>query len=484
MPPYLVRSIPADQTPLTGSEIIMQFSERLDPLSVAGAIRAFPPSNKFKTRVKSNQIIIQFIQKPDSMIYINLSEKIADLRHNTLINAIMLAYGDSSQIPHSKIHGFLTPLCKLSDNTPLKVALLKPVTSGKQIKDSMVWINRWNLSTNSFIFNYLTVNQSYTLITFIDTNSNNLPDPDEDYSIYPKSIQPDQAPIQITMISRSKPAQLQRLIQESPQILQLSFSHAISQLNTGSFSHVIDQNRAFVFLDNLSNPADTIPLKFSGLDHYQTSFTIDTTYIKSPDTTFAHPRLINPLPPSIYTGDTLHFVFNYNVSEHSQDLVTFEVDHDTIRPEINLKNPFYIQCPINLETNKFSVILRLSLLDTVVQDIRQEITLIAAKSLCLLSGNVNRVTPEDMALGLISLADYTPIYYPGQWIKSAFRWPAIPPGHYLIFTFLDHNQNRIFNCGSLTQDSIEVGEPYWLYPDTLNLRSYWEIEGIQLQLPE
>ncbi|MBP7459761.1 MAG: hypothetical protein KBA26_00575 [Candidatus Delongbacteria bacterium] len=484
-PPTLLSSIPNEQTPLHQTELILEFSERLDPISVAGSIRIFPPGNPFKTRIKANRIHIDFTQKPDYAFYINLSDKISDLHSNRLPNPIMLAYGDSSLIPDGTIQGTLFPVMRITDPDQIKLALLKSVVSGEQIKDSVIWIHRWNKADPRFLFRFLDPDQFYDLIAFQDNNSNNLPDPDENLSVFHHSLQPSPIPISVSLFQPRDSISLQQITPKSDSILQFSFTQPIHQLTPPIPRMVLLDNRIYWFLDSLNPRLDSLSIRLEGVSDRHQPFRIDTLFQPSPGDTVSIPRqLLHPIPDRLANGDTLNLLFNFPVIAHRQDLVTMIIEQDTLEPELIMIEPHYLQCPIRTDAKSIKLIVHLSRIDTVLNDSHHQISIIDPQSLSTLSGHLITPPPPDLKLCLISLPDHTPLFYKGDFINSEFTWHGIPPGQYLLMTFVDHNRNRRIDYGAITRDSLIRGEPYHIQSDTLLLRAYWENEGIRITPPE
>jgi hypothetical protein len=61
-----------------------------------------------------------------------------------------------------------------------------------------------------------------------------------------------------------------------------------------------------------------------------------------------------------------------------------------------------------------------------------------------------------------------------------FEFTRIEPGKYLLWSFLDKNNDGEFSFGY--PYPFEYSEQFYFYPDTLNLRPRWEITDLQFQL--
>ena len=59
-------------------------------------------------------------------------------------------------------------------------------------------------------------------------------------------------------------------------------------------------------------------------------------------------------------------------------------------------------------------------------------------------------------------------------INGEFRIVDAVEGKYQLIAFQDRNNNQILDTGSFKKDLLS--EKFSVYPDTLNLRSNWEIE--------
>ena len=62
--------------------------------------------------------------------------------------------------------------------------------------------------------------------------------------------------------------------------------------------------------------------------------------------------------------------------------------------------------------------------------------------------------------------------------NDAFRFDSIPSGKGLLSSFIDYNHNGVFDPGRLIP--FTAPEPYVSFPDTIEARARWDVEGISL----
>lgn len=57
-----------------------------------------------------------------------------------------------------------------------------------------------------------------------------------------------------------------------------------------------------------------------------------------------------------------------------------------------------------------------------------------------------------------------------------FEFTLLPAGRYRLFSFIDLDDNGRYNKGNYSP--FELSEPFFVYPDVLNVRARWEIENV------
>ena len=70
------------------------------------------------------------------------------------------------------------------------------------------------------------------------------------------------------------------------------------------------------------------------------------------------------------------------------------------------------------------------------------------------------------------------IYFTSLKSDNTFQFERVLPGNYLIWCYIDSDQNGEFNYGSV--EPFESSERFFSYPDTLNLRARWPVGDVTI----
>lgn len=63
--------------------------------------------------------------------------------------------------------------------------------------------------------------------------------------------------------------------------------------------------------------------------------------------------------------------------------------------------------------------------------------------------------------------------------ENKFNFQKVIPGKYLIWSFIDKNNDGVYSYGKVKP--FEFAEEFKFYPDTLNLRARWPVEGVNIR---
>ena len=75
--------------------------------------------------------------------------------------------------------------------------------------------------------------------------------------------------------------------------------------------------------------------------------------------------------------------------------------------------------------------------------------------------------------------DNPDLKYEQKLISEKFEFTRVEPGKYLLWCFLDENNDGKYDYG--WPDPIKYSERFSFYPDTLNLRPRWEVTDLKFK---
>jgi len=93
-----------------------------------------------------------------------------------------------------------------------------------------------------------------------------------------------------------------------------------------------------------------------------------------------------------------------------------------------------------------------------------------------LSGKVININYSKSPILVLENTEVPKFIYEEKLSSENFEFSRIEPGKYLLWCFLDENNNGNYNYG--WPSPIEYSEEFSFYPDTLNLRPRWEVSDL------
>ncbi len=96
-----------------------------------------------------------------------------------------------------------------------------------------------------------------------------------------------------------------------------------------------------------------------------------------------------------------------------------------------------------------------------------------------LSGKVLNLDYSRNPVLILENGETPNLKYDQELITENFEFSRIEPGKYVLWCFLDENNDGEFNFGSI--EPINFSETFSVYPDTINLRPRWEITDLNFK---
>jgi len=93
-----------------------------------------------------------------------------------------------------------------------------------------------------------------------------------------------------------------------------------------------------------------------------------------------------------------------------------------------------------------------------------------------LSGKVININYSKSPILVLENTEVPEFIYDKKLTSENFEFNRIEPGKYLLWCFLDENNDEKYNYG--WPSPIEYSEEFSFYPDTLNLRPRWEVSDL------
>ncbi len=479
-PPELLGASPAVRSTVDAHEIVLAFSEPIDPLSVAGSISLYPPI-AFRQKVKGNRVMVTL---PDTLelpkvIVLELADKIADLHRNQLASPIVLPFGDSALIPLGSLQGEISALYPTTARP--KVALITPPWDSLHLLRKHLYRVTQVDKEGNFKFEYLPEDSSWFLIAFFDDNQDNLPGREENYVVAPKKVSSGTPIEELALIPHPSHIDYPTFTFHPPQLLRCQFKSMPDSLPFVSIPAKMDHHSIYLVVDS---SADTIRLKmrliFKGYP-----WEIDTLIQIERQEEYVPPplRAIADAESLEKRDSSVSIFFNrpvgYQWWEKIASLITKPGDSLALKADSLL--PLGVALSFPQQDSSFQLSFQWSFLDTLWQDQTLHFDIKEESGNASLAGRVDgKMGPKGLMLYHIVEKSLTVFPLP---VDSTFAWNSISPGRYRLIAWHDTHRNQCWDPGWLRSDSLIHAEPLKIFPDTLILRPYWEIEDFIWSIP-
>ena len=453
---------------LEDEDIVLNFNEMVDPTSVKSAI-SIENQNDFRIKVRRNRVFISPVNKwkQNQLLSIDISRKIRDFQGNMMNKGLQIIYSTGDKIPKGSIKGYID---NFDFNSFTSVSLFSYFS-----KDSLTYIKTVEAdSTGQFSFLYLTPKR-YTI--FASEGKSQIPEKSIHTHRYGMSDQ------EFISLRENQTSNI-KIYMDEP----LEFKKNIGL-------EIVNRDFGYLKFDD----GTTSKIKFK--DKLQCTMTDDTISI--------HPSLFNRLID--YDSPTINYLFNPPIDtispiinskfikdnslkiEFSEEVVLqpeFELFTQIDSIDLNVEYTFENQTLITMVdslnkviflgkniSDKYGNLMEDSLVTIQISPLK--INLISEIVGGEISGKIVNYTSKDI------LVNATEIHSNESTIIQAnpiFEFNNLPPGKYQISAYEKANsilENAYFS--GIWSPYIPAVS-YTIYPDTIDVRARWKVEGIQINM--
>lgn len=522
-PPYIIGSSPTDgatDIPFN-NQIIISLSERVvKPDKQTKAVFITPrPKIAPEIKWKANQIIITLFDsiRTDQTYIVSLSAAIRDLRNNPIDSAGLIAFSTGPKINTGQLRGVIYDNDKPAGN--LLVGLYEPASfKNDQLIDSTYpeYIAQTNNNGN-FQFKYLP-DRKFRLIAFEDKNRNELYDMGEErFAVSDRPIiindealflddlrcyltTQDTLPPKIVSagmtadrlirltLNRAVPT---ALIKNKPGLLKLtsktdSTTYASNQFAQASEAETATMHFYFPQLPidsyTVALNLDSLPITFDRIVYKEGEDKKDPEIVAvTPD---SKPVFESDFDLSVTFSEPLDTtkMTDQSIVIMSRDSVALDYDKRFVTP-FDLKiDPHSIE-PGMLYTLRLTEFELVDLSCNAVGDSLSQFyfSVLNRDSLGSISGALNNLfmDKKELPYRLDFMKVENQKVYSYYYNDTSFS-AALPPGKYLISGFIDENDNREFDKGSLVP--YRLAETFINHPDTIAVRARFETGDVALSV--
>ena len=455
-PPNKTLGIASDQ------KITLNFTELLDPVSISASITL---AEEYKVKVRGRRIMI-FPDKTwpkNQMLYINLSRKIRDYQKNIMAEPIQLVYSTGKDIPDGHISGNIEGY---SSEKLIEVGLYT-----WPIHDSSMVIQKVEADENGFFkFGFIDYGK-YTLVAIEAVLT------DFDAQIRRKNY----AMITSEYIPLSQADAVQHvnmLLSKPLERLQIISVEMENQYSTKLMMN--DQSEEIFIIDTLYAPGDSIKInmiKFNRLETYPL-----------PEYAFILPEITDTTSP-IYESlefipEAIRLTFSEPVNLTPEAVVT-EHDFLDISLYFKMENSFTIILPTLSDTIK-----HIKLLGDHIQDRNGNMMTDSIKQISIIRPEEEEnIIAGGNILGTLQYAGKESIMveahdiennevYTARVKKQEFKLENLQAGMYKLWAFESLHTTEPSTYFSGTWIPYNRAAHFALYPDTVDVRAHWDVEGI------
>ena len=468
-------------------KIEILFNELIDPLSVPAAIKINPSIDyKVKTRGKKIIIILKESILIDKNIYrINISKTIRDYRGNGMKSPLNIVYSTKNYIPQKYISGSFFNI----DNKAFYTAGLYhfPISDSSKPK-LIVEVN----DDGKFLFNYL--ESGLYSIVGMEGKLTNFKEQIRYQNYGMLSSQyldlTDNEFLDNEVIYIDKPIENQKI--KSIDFFNMQYGKL--KFDNGDF-----ENYIIPWKDKINKlpykVGDTISINIERSNHLETYYTPDYKFILPEINDTISPKILstelNEMGLDIYFSEPIQKWKNILESE-SMAVSNYKIWGITQNDTLNLE--YYFLDPMSLRISMLDSLTQVQIFNYNIKDIYENELL---DSLVIVPINYTNdiINEEDLGsiMGEITYSGNEKIVLNIENIKSKlnyyttmennqYQFNNLPSGQYILWAYESLNSidsNRYF---SGTWDPYKRSAKFSVYPDTIEVRARWIIEGLSMEI--
>ncbi|MBT4784608.1 MAG: Ig-like domain-containing protein [Candidatus Marinimicrobia bacterium] len=510
-PPQLISSNPESGTlQFKGGKVTLSFSEYIDEKSVPNSIKISPRLEELPTiTYEDDKLIIHF---PDTLLsdqtyVVTINRNLTDERKVAIDQSFQVAFTTGDIIDEGIISG------RVYGDEEYAVHLWK-VTS--ELSDSIFFTDPLYVTEadkeGNFEFKYLAAG-NYVILGVDRSASGNKLIPDRmAYGVSSKKVYKLEEKSQINHIPLRVKKQIPLIklthgewvgqkwgwIYFNQEIDSLNIDNIIltdesnKQFSPSIFRDIQDKTRALLILDDTLAKGKVeldIFSKIESLDRKKINFRVsgkrDTTNIKR-----IKPEGAKTIRVEKGGGPSIPIVFSKPIIQIEDSVIIMITDSDTLIEKANLINPIQINYTpsigwvektdynITIISEKLRPIEGKLLLDSTIT-----IPIKSEKKLGYggISGFINKNHNKTL-LKLTSLNDTSKFFYSPIDTNLKFIFKSIPEGAYSLSLIIDEDNNGSYTFGAVIP--FQPSEWFYIYPDTFNIRSNWDIDVGTIKIEE
>jgi hypothetical protein len=466
--PILISVQPPNETLeiLPDQKIILLFNELLDPVSIPAAITL---AEDYKVKVKSRRIIIipDNTWPENKMLNIKFSRKIRDYQNNIMAEPIQLAYSTGAHIPNGNISG------TIAGHFPGKLIEVGLYTW--PVHDSSIAIQKIEADENGlFKFDFIDYGK-YTLVA-IETVLFD----------FGKQIQrKNYAMISsdyISLTPEDRAQHVNMLLSNPLERLKITSVEMEGQYRTSLIMN--DQSEETFIIDTLNAPGDSVIInmvKYNRLETYAL-----------PEYAFILPEITDTTGPNYesyeFSPEGLRLTLSEPVRLAPGAVVTKQ-DTQDISLHFKMQNSFTVILP-----NLADSITHIKLLGDYIQDWHGNMMADSVKKFYIKQPKKEEeIIVGGNILGTVKYAGREPLMveahdikndkvYITQVKKRKFKLENLQAGMYKLWAFESLHAVNPETYFSGTWTPYSRASRFVLYPDSVDVRARWDVEGIVIDL--
>jgi len=510
-PPQLISSDPESGTlQFKGGKVTLSFSEYIDEKSVSNSIKISPRLEDSPTiTYEDDKLILYF---PDTLLndqtyVVTINRNLTDERKVAIDQSFQVAFTTGDIIDEGIISG------RVYGDEEYAVHLWK-VTS--ELSDSIFFTDPLYVTEadkeGNFEFKYLAAG-NYVILGVDRSASGNKLIPDRmAYGVSSKKVYKLEEKSQINYIPLRVKKQIPLIklthgewvgqkwgwIYFNQEIDSLNIDNIIltdesnKQFSPSIFRDIQDKTRALLILDDTLAKGKVeldIFSKIESLDRKKINFRVsgkrDTTNIKR-----IKPEGAKTIRVEKGGGPSIPIVFSKPIIQIEDSVIIMITDSDTLIEKANLINPIQINYTPSIgwvEKTDYNITIiseklrpiegKLFLDSTITIPIKSEKKLGYGG----ISGFINKNHNKTL-LKLTSLNDTSKFFYSPIDTNLKFIFKSIPEGAYSLSLIIDEDNNGSYTFGAVIP--FQPSEWFYIYPDTFNIRSNWDIDVGTIKIEE
>ena len=449
----------------SGQKIILTFSELLDPVSIPANIQ-IASDLECKLKIRGRRLILQpkSAWPEDGLIRINLSRKIRDYQKNMMAEPIQLIFSTGSEIPDGLIKGKIIgyDLKKL-----IEVGLFEWPPSIES-----TYIQKVEADESGLFHLTGIENGRYTIIAIEGVITDVAKQLEKkNYAMLTSSF------IKISAEEKEKTVEL--FLSEPLEILKITSIDMQSQYCANLVMN--DNSNEIFIIDTLKSPGDSIFVNLEKSNRLET--------YQIPEYIFILPEITDTLAPklsqSFFNKDNYKLIFSEPVIINSNGIVTTR-DSMIIPLLFNFENEYSLIIP-----NLADSINKIQLLGEYIQDWAGNTFSDSVKTVNIQRKQVDEHIIGGDILGYVNYDGKQPVKIEAHKIGSEsfyitdvenknFNLSNLASGLYEIWGFevLNTRDTDVYFSG--IWNPYHRAAQFALYPDTVEVRARWDIEGINI----